>query len=396
MCISCGKVVKKNSFMFDKFLYYKILCKEFPEFLKKYLNLPILNRLAGVGLLCGTDWTPLYNNRFFYSRLDHSIGVALIIWNFTHDKKQALAGLFHDVSTPAFSHVSDFRSGDVIKQESTEEENKKIIHDCTELTELLKQDGLKVCNVDDYHRFPVADNEIPHLSADRLEYMFPSGIILNGSFDMESTERLYKDICIYNNELGEVELAFKTEACALEYCKRFCNTGLVLQHNENKIALQLLADILSIAFELRILSEENLFSMSEKQIIDVFDSFVEVKNFSDLNRIQENSLSLTGKGIINTYAEKSEIESKNNKFRQFVQYYKTFRTMKKIERSDTPKKDYYNLSLEVKKRYINPLVASGKNKGKRITQISAEAEKTVEDFLSFSDSRYGCVKLVDI
>ena len=382
--------------MFDKFLYYKILCKEFPEFLRKYFNLPVLKRLAGVGLLCGTDWTPLYNNRFFYSRLDHSIGVALIIWNFTHDKKQALAGLFHDVSTPAFSHVSDFRSGDVLKQESTEEENKKIIHDCAELTELLSQDGLKVSEVDDYHRFPIADNEIPHLSADRLEYMFPSGIILNGSFDMESTERLYNDICIYNNELDGVELAFKTEACALEYCKRFCNTGLVLQHNENKIALQLLADILSLAFELRIISEENLFSMSEKQIIDVFDSFVEVKNFSDFKRIQENSLNCTGKRNLNSYAGKDDFESQNKKYRQFIQYYKTFRTMKKIERSDTPKKDYYNLSLEVKKRYINPLVASGKNKGKRITQISAEAEKTVEDFLAFSDSRYGCVKLVDI
>lgn len=63
--------------------YYEILSKDFPAFLHPYLELPLLRRLEGVGLLCGTDWTSLYNNRFFYSRLDHSIGVALIIWNFT-------------------------------------------------------------------------------------------------------------------------------------------------------------------------------------------------------------------------------------------------------------------------------------------------------------------------
>ena len=58
--------------------YYKILCPEFPEFLKKYLELPILLRLKKIGLLCGTDWTALFQNNFFYSRFDHSVGVALV------------------------------------------------------------------------------------------------------------------------------------------------------------------------------------------------------------------------------------------------------------------------------------------------------------------------------
>ena len=80
--------------------YHKILSPDYPDFIDKYLALPILARLKGVGLLCGTDWTKLYKNRFHYSRLDHSVGVALIIWHFTHDKVQTLAGLFHDASTP--------------------------------------------------------------------------------------------------------------------------------------------------------------------------------------------------------------------------------------------------------------------------------------------------------
>ncbi len=67
--------------------YHEILCPhdDYPAFLTPYLELPLLTRLKGIGLLCGTDWTRLYHNRFYYSRFDHSLGVALIIWHFNHD-----------------------------------------------------------------------------------------------------------------------------------------------------------------------------------------------------------------------------------------------------------------------------------------------------------------------
>ena len=42
--------------------YHKILSPDYPDFLGKYIALPVLQRLRGVGLLCGTDWTKLYRN----------------------------------------------------------------------------------------------------------------------------------------------------------------------------------------------------------------------------------------------------------------------------------------------------------------------------------------------
>ncbi|MBQ3980514.1 MAG: hypothetical protein II631_00515 [Treponema sp.] len=63
---------------FNSARYHKILCADYPDFLDEYLRLPILQRLDGVTLLCGTDWTPLFKNRFYYSRLEHSVGTALI------------------------------------------------------------------------------------------------------------------------------------------------------------------------------------------------------------------------------------------------------------------------------------------------------------------------------
>lgn len=372
------KTCIENPLIFDKTIYYKILSEDFPDFIKKYLSLPLLQRLSGIGLLCGTDWTPLYHNSFFYSRLDHSVGVALVLWHFTHDKKQTIAGLLHDVSTPAFSHVSDFRNGDALKQESTEEKNSLMIHADERLSDLLRQDGLTSYDVDNYHVFPVADNEIPHLSADRLEYMFPSGMALNGSFDMDSIYRLYNDISLCYNELNELEPGFSTKENAVEYCRRFCNAGLVLQKNENKLTLQLLAEIINLAIKCGIVNEDAFFTMSEKELINQFDSIAKMPSDGNIE------------------------------LKKFCRYYRTFRTMTKIEHTSEPLENYFCVSLNVKKRYINPLVIEkpvhgerGGNagiqfyKGKRITCVSDEAAEIVKSFLSYTDTVYGCVKLVD-
>ena len=139
------KIIMEENFNVEE--YHNILCNEKPCFIFKYAELYLLQRLSTVGLLCGTDWTPLYHNKFFYSRLDHSIGVALIIWNFTHNKKQTLAGLLHDVSTPSFSHVTDFRNGDALTQESTEDTNANMIIQDVSLGAMLNQDGIysRIC-----------------------------------------------------------------------------------------------------------------------------------------------------------------------------------------------------------------------------------------------------------
>ena len=74
--------------------------------------------------------------------MDHSVGVALIIWNFTKDKKQTLAGLFHDIATPIFKHCIDFMNGDYETQESTEELTTCIIKNSKEIMALLERDNI--------------------------------------------------------------------------------------------------------------------------------------------------------------------------------------------------------------------------------------------------------------
>ena len=259
---------------YDISQYFEILCPrdDYPQFLDRYIQLPVMQRLAGVGLLCGTDWTPLYKNRFYYSRLDHSKGVALIVWHFTHDKAQTIAGLLHDISTPVFSHVSDFRKGDALTQTATEEPTARIIRGDAELVRLLAEDGLTAEQVEDYHIYPIADNEIPQLSADRLEYMFPSGMALDGSWTMEEIRLCYNDLTILKNEEGSDELGFRTLEVAELYCEHFCMIGHILQLNENKLALHMLGQIMNMAVKAGVLSDDDFMRLSEREVMERLDN----------------------------------------------------------------------------------------------------------------------------
>lgn len=338
--------------------YHKILCPEedFPDFLAPYLQLPLLTRLKGIGLLCGTDWTKLYRNRFYYSRFDHSLGVALIIWHFTHDKAQTLAGLFHDVSTPVFSHVSDFRKGDALTQTATEEPNSTLIKGDRELARLLAADGLTASQVCDYHLYPVADNEIPCLSADRLEYMYPSGMALDGSWTYEEISRTYNDIKILKDGEGRPELGFKTLEIAEEYTRHFCLTGHILQLNENKLCLHLLGQIMNLATEEGILQEEDFMTLSEAEIIKKIDD--------DMAGSPE-----------------------------FRSLYTTFRSMTQVIHSQSELAGHFCVNLRVKQRYINPLVQLADGSCRRLSELSPAGAKIISDFLSWKDSPWGAVKL---
>ena len=107
--------------------FHAILEPEFPEWLQEYIETPALQKQKYISTTCGTIYSDLFESQRFYSSLDHAIGVALVVWHFTHDKKQALAGLFHDIATPVFKHCVDFMNGDHLAQESTEDLTTKLI-----------------------------------------------------------------------------------------------------------------------------------------------------------------------------------------------------------------------------------------------------------------------------
>ncbi|MBQ3146010.1 MAG: HD domain-containing protein [Clostridia bacterium] len=329
--------------------YYKILSKEFPEFLKEYIETPAMLRLDGISMLPGCDYTNIIKIKYFNSRLKHSIGVALIIWNFTKDKKQALAGLFHDIATPAFSHIVDFMHGDYLNQESTEDLTKYMIENSKEIMQLLSRDKIKVEEVCDYHMYSIADNDTPMLSADRLEYTFSDGLQIEGIFNLDSINRVYSNLEVLKKENNELELGFKNVECAEEFVINANKLWkIVSTGNEINLIMQFWTDYLKKLIDNKYIKEQDLYKMSEQEVIN------KIKEQDDIN-------------MINVF----------NKFQNST----------KIGRSNIEIKDKYCTDAKGKRRYINPLVNTDK-KIARVTEISNTAKEIIEKVKVFEDSKY--------
>ena len=216
---------------------------------------------------CGCEYTayPRFQRGREYSRFDHSLGVGLIIWHFTGDPAQAAAGLLHDIATPVFAHVVDFLRGDYLTQEATEDGTRELIDGSPELQRILSAHGLTTEDVADYHRYPIADNDSPRLSADRLEYTL--GNALNyGFLDRGQIEALCRDLTVGRNEAGEPELQFRSPASCLAFARTALRCARVYVSAEDRYAMQRLSELLGEACKAGVFTEADLMR-TEPEII---------------------------------------------------------------------------------------------------------------------------------
>ena len=251
--------------------YFKILEPDLPEWLNEYINTKELLHQQYISVTCGTIYSKLFESNFFFSSLDHSVAVALIIWHFTHDKKQTLAGLLHDISTPVFKHCVDFLNGDYMTQESTEDLTSKMINNSPEITKLLKRDNIKIEEVDNYHIYPIADNDTPKLSSDRLEYSLSNALFIYKLLDKEEIKEIYNDIEVQVNEENEKELGFKTKKIARNFVKITSKLSVIYREDRTRYSMRLLADILKRLNADNIISIEDLYKLKESEVIDIIE-----------------------------------------------------------------------------------------------------------------------------
>ena len=90
---------------------------------------------------------------------------------------------------------------------------------------LLNRDGIKPEEVSDYQIYPIADNDTPMLSSDRLEYTLSNGLgATEKIWGLNEIEEVYKNIEIQENEEGIQELGFKD----VEIAEKFVHTMSIL------------------------------------------------------------------------------------------------------------------------------------------------------------------------
>ncbi len=104
-----------------------------------------------------------------FSRYDHCVGVMLLLRRFGASVEEQVAGLLHDVSHTAFSHVIDFVV-DSEKNEDFQDRNHEAFILRTDIPAILKRNGMTVEQVTDYHQYTLLEQDTPALCADRLDY----------------------------------------------------------------------------------------------------------------------------------------------------------------------------------------------------------------------------------
>jgi HD superfamily phosphohydrolase len=137
---------------------------ELPAIFGDLLNTGTLKRLGGVHQ-SGAIF--LVNPDLSHSRLEHSIGVMLLIKTLGGSELEQIAGLLHDVSHTAFSHV-----GDYVFENGEENYHEQIYAEVllnSELPTILLKYGYHIDQILN-GVFPILEQPLPHLCADRLDY----------------------------------------------------------------------------------------------------------------------------------------------------------------------------------------------------------------------------------
>lgn len=329
--------------------YYSILSEDFPDFLLDYIETPRMQLQDRISCSCGTYYSKMFDIDLWYSSLQHSIAVALVIWHFTHDKKQTLSGLFHDISTPVFKHCIDFMNGDHEKQESTEDLTKRMILESKEIMELLKRDNIAIDEVADYHIYPIADNDTPMLSADRLEYTLSNGLgQVKKLWDLDEIGKIYSNIEVIEKEDKTPEMCFKDKEIAERFVEIMSELSIIYMDDKRRYGMQFLADIMKRMSKLGIISVSDLYELSEEDVIN------KIKNCKEYN---------------------------------ISECFKTWQEGLNVKTSSQEISGKYCIKVKAKKRYINPLVKT-KDGIARISDVSDKAKKCIDNCLNYTFDRY--------
>jgi len=268
----------------DDYLEYQSYISDIPSFLDKYLELDIMKRLKDISVLCGMDYASphMYDFKFYLSRYNHSLNVALITWRLTHDKKQTLAALFHDISTPVFSHVIDYMNKDFIKQESTESKTIDILRSSKQLIEYLKQDNIDINEVINFKQYSVVDLPRPALCADRLDNLVGGGMSWVKKVDLDMAKSIIDNIYLYNRSDSIDEIAVRSYGIA-SYLMSINNEINRLTHTkEDTYMMMLLANIVKFTIDEGLITYNDLYRLTEHQYMNIVENNLDIYDLNDM------------------------------------------------------------------------------------------------------------------
>ena len=223
------------------------------------------------------------------SRYDHSVGVMLLLRRLGADLEEQVAGLLHDVSHLAFSHTADW-----LFHDGNEDAHDLSHHDFIEETEIpaiLKQSGLSVVRLLNEKNYPLLDQEIPDLCADRIVYVLREPLY---SQKLKLAKLTFESLSVYRNRI-----VFTDSVVARDFAINF----LEFQTNrwggyEDNIKMILFVDTLKLALEKGIITKDD-FWLDDEIILSKLEK-------SDCQQIATSLSQLSSSAFTDFYKPKGQ------------------------------------------------------------------------------------------
>lgn len=200
----------------------------------------------------------LVNENWNVTRYEHSIGVMLLIKKLGGSIEEQIAGLLHDVSHSAFSHVVDYALD--YKDEDYHEKIYDQVIENSHIPQILSKHGYNYKDIlGNDEKYKLLEEKAPHLCADRIDYTLR---------DMYAYKSISKeDITKFLNSLIVLDNMIVIEN--IEIAKWFVNlyNKEVMEYFMNPLNVygyNLLANAIKIALKSNILSLDDLLKTDDE------------------------------------------------------------------------------------------------------------------------------------
>tara|TARA_Y100000310_G_scaffold152277_2_gene151788 strand:+ start:4535 stop:5497 length:963 start_codon:yes stop_codon:yes gene_type:complete len=250
------------------------------------INSKSIQRLKGISQYMPKE----YFHKKEFSRYDHSLGVMILLRRLSAKLNEQIAGLIHDVSHTAFSHVTELIFGDPRKDDHQDKNHKKFIEN-SDIPKILSKHGLDYNNFLDLKKYTLLEREIPNLCADRVDYALRQIFIEEGK---EKSNDCVKGLINVEGKIvfNSYDVAKFFALCFLKY------QVYIWGSDEGKIRFKILAEILNHALKKGIISSKDLWkddeyvllilrNVDDEEITSRF-KLLERNNVSDLENYKEN------------------------------------------------------------------------------------------------------------
>lgn len=209
--------------------------------------------------------SPFFFERADTTRFEHSVGVMLLLKKFDAPLEEQVAGLLHDVPHTAFSHVADFVFGRE-DHEYHEDFMEEIVKD-SEIPEILEKNGLDLDYILEEENFPLLEQDIPDICADRIDY-FLRDAVKKGVISEEEVDEFLRSLEIRNGKfvLNDSETAEK-------YALKYIEADEEIWANPREVAVyEIFARALKRALETGVIEEKDMFRTDREVLEKLKDS----------------------------------------------------------------------------------------------------------------------------